>query len=612
MNFPSGNYPFPPDYPKPAVKNGDEILRENEYLKSEIQKTNFWNQKLQKEIESLHKQDIIRHEFLIRRDNKLYYQLKKSNNKYVQEEFFANWKVDKVIKVTYDKRYNKEESIAFVVCEKDIVVMSKKDFESKKILSYFRNAGYGINLKQDESKLAALFRNYICSYFFPIKEEVRLNFCSGWTKGESGKWIYSINPDENKYNLDAPIYKNKLALTNTQEPIKSIEMAFSALQIFKNPRHRVVILGIILYSVSFSRIKEFNVEAEKIFLINMDNNMVFDMFFNIFDSEVLSIRQKTSIIEKEIISTKDSPLILDARRCNFNEHCPQKNLELLHDVFCSGISIEYGGEKYSSQSLVFVRSSELQYILNEKDILTIEISKDNIDIDKLNISFQECKRRLGDMIMAYINYTQEIIFDYAFLERDKSENIHKALHILLFYMEKMLAQYNLDINKLLGLDINTGKYGNALNFFLKALPLHNKDMIYHFFNCLYKAVKAGHLKERFMEDKFNSDSKNSNTDSYVYISESRNEVWIKREDIDNIVIPIMGKEAFSSKNILELLKKSNMLILNEKGEYGCKRCIPGKKGERSRFVVIKREFYKRSGLIERGDENEKKTRIYWS
>jgi hypothetical protein len=212
--------------------------------------------------------------------------------------------------------------------------------------------------------------------------------------------------------------------------------------------------------------------------------------------------KKNSDIKDEIESTADSPVIIDARGCDFGNYKPKVNLECVKDMVAFDGYIEIGGTRMGIQAPVIILSNELGYTLDPELFFEIEICSDDINA-KIVETLYKYKEQLGDLIVEFLKHMEDIDIKSWLMNRDVyakdvqkiCSDTYKALSIAISLFESFISKkYDMDINSLLNIKYDWQKYLNA--YFNKSID-DVKGVISLFQEKIYDAVKDERLIEKY-------------------------------------------------------------------------------------------------------------------
>jgi hypothetical protein len=463
-------------------------------------------------------------------------------------------------------------------------------------------------MKGTKDKLAMLLLNYIAKYLGDI-HIMNIRYCTGWAQCSDNKKVYFVNCD-NPLNIDAPFFNNKIAVTNTMEPVNSCKKFFHALKVFVNASNRILVLGVMSYSLIFSLLRDVGIKSRQLIIVSGDAynvKTIVNFFFDFFNKQYyVSLNQKNSDIKDEIKSTADSPIIIDARGCDFGNYKPKANLECVKDMVAFDGYIEVSGIRIGIQAPVIMLSNELGYTLDSGLFFELEICSDDINTKTFGTLYNY-KEQLGDLIIEFLKYMENIDIKSWLMNREDYEkgqlgiysDTYDALSIGMSLFESFLSEkYDMDINSLLNIKYDWRKYMKA--YFNKDIE-DVKGVISLFQEKIYDTVNEERLIEKYDNRILDVDT----MDKYIFIL--GDEVCIRHNAIMNIIIPDMNI-GIKARHLLKYLDKANMLVMN-RNSYECKRvmCYPDGNKRQESFVIIKRKYYK-TDKTEETEINERKNR----
>lgn len=560
------------------------LENENMWLNNQLCKANNTIYFLQNKVNSLMKTDILRNEALYSDGKVIMYSVYRNDNPYGSTTTYAQWNIQEVIIIVYDPKYNKDNDISLNINGVNVVI-DKKSFDKNKILKILNLYGFSVIMKDKADRLGLLFMNYIAALLKDAKV-IFIPYCSGWHLS-GNKWVYLLNYVKFN-NLNAPIFNNRLITTGTKEPIKSCEMILKTFSVLKKPVHRILILGILLYSLIFSLLKDKNAEFKHLIILSGDNNIlkiIVDFFFNIFNHKgYVSLNQKNADIKNEIISTKDCPLIFETRGCDFRKHNPNTNFELIRDIVCYGAYIEKDNKQFNVNAPVFLINNELGYLIEPELFFEIEVNKEDINMALIN-DISKNKERLGDVISEFLKYVPEVDLNYAINSlditgvNDRYKNDYRAVGTALTIFSNFIYnKYGLELKSLINDKFEWNSY--LKQFFNRDID-DCKSITALFIDTLSEVIDEGILKVK--SDTYLDE--NDNIDDYIFAV--NNEILIRHNSFLNIIVPKMGI-GIKARKLLKYLEMENFLVLNRNG-YECKRIIKFSDGTKRQvaFVVVK-------------------------
>ncbi|MGN1319279.1 MAG: hypothetical protein ACI4VF_09715 [Lachnospirales bacterium] len=584
----------------------NNVLYDNYWLRTALEKAERDNMNMRARINQLEKTDILRTEALVPARNCTYYNVVRNDGTRNSMNYFGMWHIVSAYPVYYDPRYKLPGFIYIKVKDDNkegTFIISEKEFTPKKVLEIFNKNGFSVILKDTAEKLGLLLIRHIYE-IASNSNTMYVPYNNGWETDTNNNNVYYL-AESKIFDIDSPYTNSLLTLSNTNEPIKSCEISLGIFSVFNNDTQKIMILGALIYSINFSLLKRYGIEANKFLILSGDNNLVnkiADLFFNIFSYRgFVGLRSGVVKFNKEISYVKDSPLIIDSRDCNFKDKAVKGNFDTIKELSCYRGAIDVDSVKFNSQALTILLSNALSYIINPSLFFDIEV--DDVNLKALNDALKK-KCYLGDTIKDYLTYAAtlnipDIINSESFEGvKEDSYDTYRAIKISLVMFEKFLFnKYSLSLNKLLNLKFN---YDSYIKAFFERDIVDTKNITKLYLDTVYDTIESGILVKKYDNKLHTSDDINK----YVFIFD--NEIWISYDTVNNVIVRNMNM-GLKTKNVLKILQDENILIHN-RGSFECKRTIDyldADNAQRS-FVIVKTK--NENG----GSKNEKNAVInYW-
>ena len=544
--------------------------------------------------ELLDKPDILRNcGFDLSGANSVYW-VKKNNTAPITFIVFSGWKIDQINLLLYNKRYCKSNCIVARVGQTNVFI-TETDFNPKKVLRAFESKGLYPVMKDTESNLGQILMLYI-SCLMCNAQTMYIPYSSGWFMNFDGKLTHTLFK-VNELGIDVPVFNNKLSRTNTNEPIKSCEIALDTLKIFNSPATRVFVLGSILYSLIYSLLRRVNIETDRFIVVEGNNNdltrEIVDFLYDIYNKKgYISLNNTPTVFKKTVSSYKDQPIIVDARGSDFKEYKQRENLLLIKDAVCLKAHINVNGSELNMEGLLLILSNELPYELPFSECRVLDIT--DVDMEYLKHITADDKSRWGDMLYNFISYVAsvdltEIIKSINFPIGTSQEQ--KAMVVSLSIFERFIQdKYKLILNDYIYdkgsiVDWHTGIYA-----YLSGDHEDTMSITQLFIDTIAEAI----CMKRLFIKKSREVSSSKKLDESIFII--NDEIWLKRKVITNVISSMMNTEIKVNK-LLRCLKKEGMLV-SYRGEFRCKRVIYTPTGkDQEDFIVLKSDILMLSEIL---------------
>lgn len=179
--------------------------------------------------------------------------------------------------------------------------------------------------------LEPLLVNYIANKLSQNEENIYfIPYTTGWV-GKS-HYMFPNNVLQNKeMPFDGPLGNKTFEVADASID-ESLKKGFSCYGFIKNETKRVILLGMLISSLLYTRLKNKNKELRKILVVSGEKNIldvVSSLFLKVYDREKgnVCINQNSNIINKEMLSTQDCMLVIDDRiGKDMKKYMPQTNL----------------------------------------------------------------------------------------------------------------------------------------------------------------------------------------------------------------------------------------------------------------------------------------------
>jgi len=571
----------------------------NQELESLVQSRNNDLNKIKKELERLKKNDIQRTEGIIPYDNFTKYVCYKSNGTWSYCEF-SDFVIESGSYMIFDKKYNMDRKIGVFTKNGKFIIFDEKLLDNVKLITLLKNEGFTFKIKMSKNNIVKVLSDYITETLNENKQTIYIPYYNGWN--EKGKFIFPEFNDKN--GLISPYYRSKFITSETNEPVHSITTGLSVLNSLHDKRYSVVMIGILLSGLLYTRLQKTGFALNQAIVLNCDSpaNSFVDIFLKIYNKGENNISLKTpnKNIKNAVDSSKDELLIVDGRVNNTNEYLIKTNLNFLIDIFVNQIQAD--DNFITNKSTLVLLSQNLEFMIEKEKFLFIDL-KDNIDVIP---NFSNFYKYMGDIIKYFVKYAENIRLTAEDFTKykipDSIQPIYRRTYVifmrLLDIFKDFLQTYNIDINKFLG-NIHYEKllqefFVEEKNFdeegieemvceILKMNIIKNKTLVIY--------DKRLSINDTIVDNKLFSDN------STIFFSE----IYMKKN-----IMPFM-KIDMSLEKVLKALHCTDILVKRKDG-YRCKRTIfingePKQFG----FIVLKNKNiidcknYKKTSIKEADD-----------
>lgn len=576
---------------KTAVDQGEAIkmlCENNQALVFQNAALSNDNVKLQRKLEKLPEAKDLCQEELVQKGTQTLYI--KYNEESIKTVIFSDFIIEEVIKMNGNKKLKKEPYYLIKTTNDKIVNIPLKDFKPKTVVKLFLEAGLNYKLKMPQNRVGELLMGHISSLIGTEKYlEFTIYGTSGW-HGTKNKYCFpskDIAVDE-----DTPLYKSEFITTNTNEPINSIERGLGVYNYLKKEEDKLVFLAVLLSSLLYTRLKKMRYPLKQILLLSGDNvtiENIAKLYLKIFDkhSPFISLNCKTRQLNKALLYTEDSTLVIDGRVSNLSDYLPKNNLEHLIQLLCKNgcITSDDLDEEYSANLGLILLDEEIGYRISKKYFIGIDITSKDIEQGVLDLT--SYYQYWGDMIYYFIKYMEMHVVNLKnhIDEKPNVPDIYKNTYITFCIVIDLfidfLREYKLDLYKLLALSRD---YRKTLRvYFITQNSDDYKSISLHFEQVLQDLISKDKLNVVY-DNKLNSFNCLNNT---IFIVQ--NEVYFTEKCLKNKILPHI-KLRISVRKLLVSLHKSGMLIFNKDGFRTKRSVYINDKPEFKGFVILKKDM----------------------
>ena len=340
-----------------------------------------------------------------------------------------------------------------------------------------------------------------------------------------------------------------------------------------------------------------NIETDRFIVVEGNNNdltrEIVDFLYDIYNKKgYISLNNTPTVFKKTVSSYKDQPIIVDARGSDFKEYKQRENLLLIKDTVCLKTHINVNGSELNMEGLLLILSNELSYELPFSEYRVLDIT--DVDMEYLKHITADDKSRWGDMLYNFICHVAsvdltEIIKSINFPVGTSQEQ--KAMVVYLSIFERFIQdKYKLILNDYIYdkgsiVDWHTGIYA-----YLSGDHEDTMSITQLFIDTISEAI----CMKRLFIKKSREVSSSKKLDESIFII--KDEIWLKRKVITNVISSMMNTEIKVNK-LLRCLKKEGMLV-SYRGEFRCKRVIYTPTGKyQEDFIVLKSDILMLSEIL---------------
>lgn len=574
------------------INDNNQFKDCNNWLMSENTALRNENNKIAAKLEKYYANKDIYEEYLIIKNERIQYVRKKGKDVFTIKEF-SDYGIKAAYKITYCKRLGEEEYILIITSNNKVVLFPERDFVPKKVVKLFLLVGCTYNSNFSQTKVGELLCKLISTYIDnEIKNEYHVYETPGWHDSDNDYFRLSKTIFKDKL---PSVFKYELATTNTNEPITSITKALDIYKAIGDDCVIVVLLAVMLSSLLHSRLKKKGVHFKKILLLsgeNVDLEKFASLYLKVFDKSdpIISLDSKRNVLNKSLLATGDSTLVIDGRVDNISAYLPETNLKYLEQVCCRSGCINIrddGNNNCSFDGVLVILDDKISFTINKKYYISVDIERSKLL--HRNKDFSRFCLYWGDMVNLFIKYMEKHEIDMVNKNIDFYEipiryrDTNKTFGIVMDLFIDFLKQYDIDFYEELGLKCNYKKilsdYFFEQNDDCYSVTLHFEEVLKSLLNKgVLKAVNDNRLQSNYKD-----------LDNIVFMKS--NEIFFTEKCITNVILPSLGLN-ISTRKLLGYLNAEGILIHNKEG-YRAKRSIYlGNTVKFYGFVVLNRDMMK--------------------
>lgn len=575
------------------INDNNQFKVYNNWLMSE--NAALWNEnsKIAAKLEKYYADKDIYDEYLIIKNECIQYVRRKEKDVFTMKEF-SDYGIKAAYKITYCKRLGEEEYILIITSNNRVVLFLERDFVPKKVVKLFLLVGFTYNSNFSQTKVGELLCKLISTCIdIEMKNEHHVYETPGWHDSDNS--YFRLNRTILKDKLPSA-FKYELATTNTNEPITSITKALDIYKAIGDDCTIVVLLAVMLSSLLHSRLKKKGVHFKKILLLsgeNVDLEKFASLYLKVFDKSdpIISLDSKRNVLNKSLLATGDSTLVIDGRVDNISAYLPETNLKYLERVCCRSGCINIrddGNNNCSFDGVLAILDDKISFTINKKYYISVDIERSKLL--HRNKDFSRFCLYWGDMVNLFIKYMEKHDIDTVNNNIDFYEipiryrDTNNTFNIVLDLFIDFLKLYGIDFQKALDLKYDYKKI--LSDYFLKQDDDDCNSVTLHFEEVLKSLLNKGVLKA-VNDNRLQSNYKD--LDNIVFMKS--NEIFFTENCMTNVILPNLGLK-ISTRKLLGYLNAEGILIHNKEG-YRAKRSIYlGNTAKLYGFVVLNRDMMK--------------------
>ena len=483
------------------------------------------------------------------------------------------------------------------------VIVFDNECNPKDMYQKFIKSGHKFESDSNIKENSALIYNLVYDELNKNEKHYIEPFSTGWFNTEKGmRYLFPIN----SYSvIKSPIKTFEFAVTGTKEPKNSCEEVLKGYQVFSDEGSRLLMLTLLGSSLMYSLQKQSGCYINKIVVLSLGEmtNKISNLFMKVYNknSGNTAINSKHDMINKDIYSHKDCPLVIDVDVNGLNkDYLPKKNLEYLVSVFCNGTKLDLsfeGREDFSlnAESLLILTCPNRPFITetSNHNFIILNDMCTSINMAALaEISNSRFIEQWGDMIEYFTHY---VGLNPAHIKNNRNilnnTNIPDYIKVTYSVLDSVLelfklffSYYNVDMMKCMNINGNPNVL--LLNTLIRTFSGCNITEVFN--NTLIDMIEQNRIQ---IHTGINFPENDENLDQTLIIHKDK--MLLTENCIRNIILPAMRLD-ISAEKLFGYLDRSNLLFKNDKFRLRTTIHI-GAKSKYIGFIALKREVYKEYG-----------------